>query len=196
MFNIELQVKVDEFEARRRTIQQSLFPVELEVAKALYSFCQVACRNWNAAKWRSDKCWTKSVKEELCSLGKKKGYLVFPKKTANGFSEQWLLDLVWAVAEPDSAEKLDWRKTRRLVLACESEWNSYLDNILYDFYKLTFVLADLRLFIYRNRPTWLTKEDPAELCKAASPLSNGFRYLLMGFPADSEGKFRIDAWTA
>jgi hypothetical protein len=198
MFTIELRVIIDEFEAHRPTIQKSLFPVEFEVVKSLYSFCPEAYRNINAPEWSSSKAWTKAIKEQLYELGQRKGYLVFPEKSADGFEGEWLLDLVWADAKADAQGKLDWKMTRRLALGCESEWSTYAEDILADFYKLTFVIADLRLFIYHNRPTTGTREDPAELCKAACPLSTGFRYLLVGFPEDASGKrgFRIDAWTA
>jgi hypothetical protein len=198
MFRIELRVTVDEFEAHRPTMQKSLFPLELEVVKALYCFCPVAYRNIGAPEWSSIKAWTKAIKDQLYELGRKKGYIVFPKKTANGFKGEWLLDLVWADAKPDVNGKLDWKMTRRLALACESEWSTYSEDILNDFYKLTFVIAELRLFIYHNRPTTGTNEDPADVCKAVCPLSTGFRYLLVGFPHDASGKrgFRIDAWTA
>lgn len=198
MFTIEIKVTVDEFELHRPAIQQALFPVELEVVKALYSFCPEAYQNINLPKWNSTKPWTTAIKEQLHDLGQAKGYLVFPEKTDKGFEGEWLFDLVWIDAKPDTQGKLDWMTTQRLALACESEWGTYKEEILKDFYKLTFVLADLRLFIYHNRQTTGTKEVPADLCKAACPLSRGFRYLLVGFPPDCSGKkgFRIDAWTA
>jgi len=198
MFGIELRVTVEDFEAHRTIMQKSLFPVELEVIKALYSFCPAAYRDIDSPKWETTRAWTREIKRQLYELGRRKGYIVFPKKTADGFEGEWLLDLVWADAKPDDKGRLDWKMTRRLALACESEWSTYAEDILTDFYKLTFVIADLRLFIYHNRPTTGTNEDPVDICKAVCPLSTGFRYLLVGFPTDASDKrgFRIDAWTA
>lgn len=89
--------------------------------------------------------------------------------------------------------------TRGLKLICESEWTATESHILEDFFKLTFALADFRLFIYTN--TEISSPiygviHPVELCKRACPLSRGFRYLALGFPERITGTFQIDSWIA
>ena len=94
-----------------------------------------------------------------------------------------------------SKNDFDWRKTRGIKLACESEWSTAPDEILTDFFKLTFVRADIRLFIYTNRKL-KTCEHPTIICKRACPLSLGYRYLLIGVPDSNKHNFRIDSWIA
>ena len=198
MFTAELKITANGFDIQRQTIQNSLFPVELEIVEALYSFCPDAYGGIEKAKWKSDRAWTNAVRDSLHALGQKKGYLVLPEKKATGYEGEWLLDMVWADAKNDAQGKPDWKMTRRLALACESEWGTYAEDILSDFYKLTFVITDIRLFVYSNCPTTKTRKEPADLCKAVCPLSNGYRYLLIGFPVVGSATrgFRIDAWTA
>jgi hypothetical protein len=62
--------------------------------------------------------------------------------------------------------------------------------VLEDFYKLTVVDSDLRLFIHSNQ------ENAVTLCKLVIPQSRGKRYLLIGFDPPKKSEFRIDAFTA
>ncbi len=74
--------------------------------------------------------------------------LTFPRGENNSYEGEWLFDLVWLDAKKDGSKNVfDWRKTRGIKLACESEWSTAPDEILTDFFKLTFVIADIRLFI-------------------------------------------------
>jgi hypothetical protein len=113
---------------------------------------------------------------------------------------QFLFDVAWLDARFDQQQQdFDWRHTRSLKLACESEWGHKEYEILEDFLKLTFAFAELRLFVYWNHLVKLgngDKSHPADLCRQATPLSRGFRYLLVGFPSDASGEFRVDSWVA
>ena len=83
----------------------------------------------------------------------------------------------------------------RLILACESEWrseNKY--SILEDFLKLTFSNADVRLFIYTNTFFPKLKKSPADICFEACS-NQKVSYLLVGFPKDRNGEFKIDFFT-
>ncbi len=109
-----------------------------------------------------------------------------------------MFDLTWVRAKVVSG-KLAWQETQGLALACECEWERDKDRLLEDFYKLTFAVADLRLFIYENHPFGMeSPEEPALLLKRVCPLSRGFRYMAVGFPrmAERDRGLKVDVWTA
>ena len=199
MLTHELTVKGNAFEQARPHLAGGLFPIEVEIAERLYSFCPEGYSPNADKKWASSTYWTQRVKETLKQLGEEEGLLVFPKLEMGKFKGQWLFDLVWVDAKQDETKKeFDWKGTRGLKLACESEWTPKEGHLLEDFLKLTFAIADVRLFIYTNR-TVTTRHGPVHptmLCKRVSPLSRGFRYLALGFPESAKGTFRIDSWTA
>lgn len=119
-----------------------LFPIERDIVHTLFELGQRGFGRDAHGEWTS-KTWTYEVKTALHELGRKEGFLVYPEKTAEGFTYEWLLDVTWINAK-FSEGAFDWRYSRGLRLAAESEWSSTPDRILEDFYKLTFVLADVR----------------------------------------------------
>ena len=196
VFTENLGVIKNELEGKLDRLKTGLFPFELDIIKVLYCFCPEAYDPLNKKQWDSDSVWTERVKKELLELGNAKGFLVFPDPSKFYGGSEWLFDLVWVVAKYESGGSFDWRQTRGIALACESEWSIQEENILEDFYKLTFVLSELRLFIYTNRTITGKGINTADLCRKVCPLSRGFRYLLVGYPENSNGKFQIDAWIA
>jgi len=171
-------------------IPSGLFPIEQEIVEALRSSGQQAYRE----EWSTDSWTRKAINDQLLSLADQHGFACFSK----GLVGEWLFDLVWVDTKPDaSGQGYDWTQTRGLALACESEWkNGDEQELLWDFFKLTFAVANLRLFIYTNAPLGDGKH-PVDRCKQVCPLSRGFRYLTIGFPLDGKsGEFRVDAWTA
>jgi len=201
------QVKIEKekkFEEIHKVLRDGLFPIEVDIIESLH---HVYCAGVNAnarclgdgagsgKTWETEH-WTSGILQALSTLGESHGFLVYPnhdKKTGKS-SGEWLFDHVWVDAERDGSGKIEWKKTRGLALACESEWENTEYAILTNFYKLTFATADLRLFIYSNKK--IGSDHPVDICKAACPLSKGFRYLLVGFPYLSRtGDFRVDAWT-
>ena len=179
------------------TIEHGLFPTERELVQQLHSLAMEGyARDWTRRKW------TAHVKKCLSDLGRARGFLTYPRyengRSANGNGE-WMLDVVWVDAKHDLSGGFDWRYTRGVNLACECEWETGEEFILEDFYKLTFVVADHRLFIYTNpMPAAGHKggQHPVDLCKRACPVSRGFRYLTVGVPDSRKGRFRVDAWVA
>jgi len=199
MWSHELTVTENAIERVRSDLSTVLFPIEMAITEQLYSLCVEGCSPNADQKWQRNTYWTRRVKECLKELGEKQGLLVFPELKTGKFEGQWLFDLVWVDAKPDDSKKgLDWKGTRGLKLACECEWTSKEEHVLEDFLKLTFAIADIRLFIYTNRHINIGHDEvhPTTLCKRVSPLSRGFRYLTLGFPESARGMFRIDSWIA
>jgi hypothetical protein len=198
MFHKEFSFCDDMSAGDLQDIRHELPPIESQIVEKLFSFCPSAYKNINGPEWTSVRTWTGRVKKELHDLGEKQGYLVLPGKEGGSFRDQWMFDLIWAEAGRDEVNKLDWKKTRHLALACESEWSTDNDEILWDFYKLTFVHADIRLFIYTTLSPKSKRKRPADLCRDACPVSRNFRYLLVGFPENEKGepKLQIDSWIA
>lgn len=173
-------------------LAEGLFPLEIKIVGELARCCVKGF-----AKFEKLREWTRDVKKRLHDLGQEQGFLVYPELVDKRFKHQWLFDLVWVEAKYDSKTKaFDWQATRGLKLACESEWGTGEVRILEDFLKLTFVVADIRLFVYENPERLRTQWHPVDLCKNACPLSKGFRYLLVGLPKRREGKLRVDCWSA
>jgi len=203
MFTTQLSVESNDFEQARPDLERVLFPIEMRIVERLYALCPEGYAADRAHDWESTAYWTRRVKETLKEVGEAEDLLVFPTLVRQGeeerFEGQWLLDLVWVDAKKDRITgEPDWKGTRGLKLACECEWATSETKILEDFFKLTFAVADLRLFIYTNKQirAGQASVDPIDLCKRACPLSHGFRYLALGFPYDRRGRFRIDSWIA
>ncbi len=149
--------------------------------------------------------WTKDEFRLLTKIGLEEGYCVFPQEYNGKIISQWLFDMVFLEADrtdnvalmhkyADIKQPFDWRKTRKLVLACESEWSIKADSILEDFYKLTFAHADLRLFVYTNQEVKYLNSSihPAQLCREVCPMDRNFNYLLIGIPNSNTNSLRID----
>ena len=95
------------------------------------------CVHNGKCKKRSE--WTAEFKNALSVLGET-NYTVYPNKKDG----EWLVDLCWSI------EGNDWKKDfRGIKLACEIEWDMNVDEIIYDFQKLTVLDADIRLFIFQ-----------------------------------------------
>lgn len=198
MFTHNLSVTKNELnEATKKLISDNLFPTEIEIVEALYNLTLEGYKSNRDNIWDSNKHWTKRNRDELTRLGRDKGFLTFPELINKSYTGEWLFDFVWIDAKTDkSKNNFDWRNTRGIKLACESEWSTSVDEILTDFFKLTFVRADIRLFIYTNRKKMDETQHPSYKCKQACPLSLGYRYLLIGVPDREKNDFRIDSWTA
>jgi hypothetical protein len=130
----------------------------------------------------SQREWTTAFKNTLYNLGKEHGYIVYPNK--DKFEGQWLVDLCWAI------EGENWQKDfKGLKLACEIEWSRNMDNILYDFQKLTVIDAEIRLMIFQYR----NEIDLDEYIKAILQASNytkskGYNYLIAASCNESDLK--------
>jgi len=195
MFKLTARSTVNEWASHEQKLAESLFPIEFNITKELYEFGVTAYRNNY-----STGLWTNGVKDVLRRLGHAEGFLTFPQFHDGTFSREWLFDFVWADAKrtPNGQDEFDWRHTRSLRLACECEWTPTESEVLTDFFKLAFVVADLRLFVYSN--TMINSNGrsihPVDLCKRASPLSRGYRYLAIGFSRPGDDEFRVDTWVA
>jgi len=179
----------------------NLFPLECDIVEKLYVLSIEAYGPNAKSDWHSSGYWTHRVQSTLSEVGKKEGLVVMPtkEKDSDKFHAPWLLGLVWLEATPPSNEHVfDWRTCRGLKLVCTCEWGETFNAIVESFFKLTVVVADLRVFVYSNRSvkTEAGFIHPADLCKRACPLSRGFRFLLVGFPTNANGQVRIDAWIA
>ena len=200
MFSCKLEIADGAMEKHSEAMKSALFPLEIEIVSNLFSIALVGYGTSGKDEWHGSKPWTKAVLGSLNDLGTHMGYLVYPQRTSSGkLSGEWMFDFVWLDARSDkSGVGFDWRFLRNLKLACECEWSTAEENILEDFHKLTFIDAEIRLFIYTNVMVQSDSEKVSipDLCKAVCLLSKGNRYLLVGFPNQSPVGIQVDAWTA
>lgn len=91
--------------------------------------------NWNRA-------WTRAVKTELCSIGRKFGYKVYasPMKTVKSDGGEWLYDVTWLEYEKSGDGELT-----DAPLVAECEWDP--QGIEDDFEKLLLARAGVRVMI-------------------------------------------------
>lgn len=119
---------------------------------------------------------TQAVKIKLRRIGRGLGFITFPDnderlKKPRG---QWLIDLIWWDDHPG-------RKS--VMLAVECEWNTGVNDVLYDFEKLLGIKSPLKVMIYRIRPKTADKvrEGIKEYLREFRQHVNGERYLFCEF---------------
>lgn len=170
-----------------------LHPVEAEIVSRLHA---------DAVQLASapDSQWTKKIRETLIQIGTRdESILCFPNNLSGEWEKggEWIFDLAWVKCPKDESGNFDWRNSKGIVLACESEWLTGQNYVLEDFFKLTFVRADYRLFIYTYTDEDKNGQHPVDWCKNVCPDSiNGTptdRYLAIGFPRSLED-FYLDLW--
>jgi len=188
MFTRELPVLRGISEEKRRSLISGLSDDEQKIVGDLY---QIAV-NAFTLKQISDTYWTSNIRRVFESHAKQLNLLC----CHSDHIREWLYDISWFEV-PSSADKTEnWKEARRLVMACESEWSENEDEILWDFFKLSWSNAELRIFIYTNYMKRGAAEHPADLCYRLCPLSKGTCYLLIGFPKHPQKgeTFRVDSW--
>lgn len=161
---------------------QPLFPIEQEIRKAIK---KAIPDNWKDMLLSER---TLIIKQTLTDLGNGKGLAVFASGTnLEGVAgPEWLCDLIWSIENEEIFAGLK--------LACEIEWNTDPEDVLHDFYKLTVIVADYRLLVFRDIGYANTNEIIMS-AKDACPGSKGFRYLLVGIPEKKEEDLRDEAFT-
>jgi len=85
--------------------------------------------------------WTYRIKEAIGRQGKE-NYSVCTAGFPRTYESEWLFDLVWYAQNDDFYTSL--------VLACEIEWKTHKDCILYDFEKLLVARAKYRLMVFQS----------------------------------------------
>lgn len=109
--------------------------IELSIISALNEFIK------RAEDWEHDTYWTKSIKEILRDIGKKKNYKVYSSGINNVDYGEYLYDLVWS----EYTESII-----SIPLVTEIEWRKdFVDDIQPDFEKLLIAKAELRLIIFQ-----------------------------------------------
>ena len=101
----------------------------------------------------SNKDWTRECLKALAGLGMDIGYGACPDPA--NIKGEWLYDLIWYKEEKRSGLNL----MTDVVLALESEWSTYFEDIRYDFQKLVQAKSRLKMLISQE----LTKEEFAML---------------------------------
>ncbi|MBK8396206.1 MAG: hypothetical protein IPL26_26305 [Leptospiraceae bacterium] len=131
----------------------------------------------------SDKIWTQRFKRGLVKLAKQNGFAVYTsgvEDTSKDWNE-WLWDLVWAEQKsiPETGEEM----IIHLPLIAEIEWKTSYEEILQDFEKLVFGIADYKLYIFTKT------ENPKSISDFCRTLRNEIKsdkhgkYLLLGIPS-------------
>ncbi len=122
--------------------------------------------------FKTSSIWTTVLLKKFGELGCCLGYVPYPYKSEN--TGEWLVDLCW------SKEKDNWQETfTGLKLACEIEWARNIDEILYDFMKLTVIRADIRLMIIQYDREEELEGYIRKISKAARyTFDMGYQYLI------------------
>ena len=93
-----------------------------------------------------DADWTYYIKTDIGKLGKQ-NYSVCTAGHSRHFEPEWLFDLTWYATDGND----DFFSN--LILACEIEWKTHKDCILYDFEKLLVARAKYRLMVFQSLQT-------------------------------------------
>ncbi len=133
----------------------------------------------------SNAVWTEVIKKGLLELGKENGYCVYTSGVTEIGAEkdwgEWLWDLVWAKQKRTSVNS-EIQMVTNLPLIAEIEWNTNWEEIILDFQKLVFGLADYKLYIFTKTGN---ENEIFNLCTELSQVDtvkNG-NYLLIGIPS-------------
>jgi hypothetical protein len=146
--------------------------------------------------------WTRHVKEWWAKKGTEYGFQVW----ANGLglknpkfkNKEFMVDLLW---------EIDSNRTALIQMALECEWNTSIDDILWDFCKLVYVKARRKVMIFqvplRKEPDPINeftsvvrrcriKQEPAEKYllirhKDRRPEPNQLMQLIRGYIVDQNG---------
>jgi len=169
-------------------LRSQLSPVEHRIVQDLYQIAVDAFM----LKQTSDTYWTGNIKKALESHSKQLDLLCCHSDHIG----EWLFDVSWLETSAPADKTENWKEAKRLVMACESEWGENEDKILWDFLKLSWSNAELRVFIYTNHMKHGAVDHPTDLCRRFCPPSKGARFILIGFPKRPENgeTFRVDSW--
>ena len=173
--------------AMKDMLRRRLSEDRVELVESLFE----VARNAQNTPPSSDTTWTKGIKAVF--KDKAKFPLICCSSDHNG---EWLFDISWYEGSEDADKIGNWRYAKRLVMACECEWQRSADYILDDFLKLAWSNAELRIFIYANvLMQGDHHEHPAPICYNRCPSTGNAQYLLIGYPVVfDQGIFRVDTW--
>ncbi len=110
-----------------------------EVATAIkQSFASLPTR---LGRGRTNREWTRQLKEDIGTLGTANGWQVCTSGFAGQFDCEWLYDLVWY--------RNDHGNLSEVYLVLESEWQEDDFAIKYDFEKLLLAKAALKVMVFQ-----------------------------------------------
>ncbi|MBK8808291.1 MAG: hypothetical protein IPO21_17360 [Bacteroidales bacterium] len=138
-------------------------------------------------KFIGRKEWTDAFKVGLKKIGIDNKFKVYPNP--DNKDGEWLVDLCWSI------EGDDWKEEfKGLKLACEIEWNRSVDDILFDFQKLTVIDSEIRLMIFQFNSEKEFEDIMAAIIKASKhSQQKGNRYIIVG-TGNNESNIRIFEW--
>jgi hypothetical protein len=79
---------------------------------------------------------------------------------------------------------------KRVLVALESEWSPYFEEIKYDFYKLVQSRSGLRVMIFQSRDVGKTTRDLMDILEKSPMSVTGDRYLFAGRNDENAFTFR------
>ncbi len=131
----------------------------------------------------SNDIWTKRFKSGLIKLANQEGFAVYTsgvEDTSKDWNE-WLWDLVWAEQKsiPETGEKM----IIHLPLIAEIEWKTSYKEILQDFQKLVFGIADYKLYIFTKTDNPKSISDFCRKLVEVNTSDKHCKYLLLGIPS-------------
>jgi len=131
------------------------------------------------------------IADAMRAAGERLGLLVLPsgRPPRKGCDDNsgWLFDQAWIVRTGET-----WDAFKRLVMACEVEWNDNFSVRLRDFHKLAVCDADLRVFV-----TLQGRENGDKLLadfKHAARNSKRKRFLTLFLADSARAPSKLDCW--
>ncbi len=145
----------------------------------------------------SNKIWTEEFKKGLLKIGKQEGYSVYTEGVGDIGKDkdwnEWLWDLVWAKQQPIS--ETGENMVIHLPLIAEIEWKTSYEEILQDFQKLVFGIADYKLYIFTKTDN---PKSISDFCRKLSDVNKSYKhgkYLLLGIPSlNQDREIYIDSY--
>ena len=141
--------------------------------------------------------WTKAFFDKLREIGLQEHYKVYPKSTSDLIpykDGEWLFDLIWSC---EGTGENDWKqKYKGLKLICESEWDTKIDAILYDFQKLAVGKADIKIMLvqFNNSQNFESIINTCEDSIDPSLYNDGSKYILVG-SGNNESEIKwVELW--
>ncbi len=151
--------------------------IENEISKVLNNLAQSIQREGGT----SNRVWTMRLKENLCTLGKQKGYRIAADHCKGSDTAEWIYGLVWAAVQ-DRPWQL-WE----IPLAMQCEWSTHPDDIVWPFEKLLVAKANHKLMVFQQpveSDVCKVEEQLKSMVRAFKTSFQGERYLLAGLAFD------------
>jgi hypothetical protein len=131
----------------------------------------------------ADASWTSRIKERICDLGHRNGFVVRSEGCREADTGEWLFDLVWVDKQEDND------RFTGMPLAMQLAWGRHLTEIVNAFEKLLVAKAGHKVILFqRSSPNEVHNVMTVLLdrIKSFQPLAPDERYLLAGYSYEQQ----------